>query len=316
MSFDQQHHHHHAQQHKSNTTTDADASMMAEELPILYWTNRQHIHAAARIAPVWFLTNFAFNEALALTSISSCMTLASTTSAFAFALEVCLGQAQFHVFKLLGVLFGILGMIFMAIHDSRAQEEGEEFHSVTGDWIALGAAFGYAAYAVQVRVLCPANERYSMKLILGYIGFFILIGLAPIALGVVMTHGGMTGRAFGFAILRGLLDYVLCEYLFFRSVILTSATVASVGLGLTIPLAFLADFILGTDDIISFYSVSGALLVLLGFLAVNLGCNDCEDDSVDESYPVNNNGKAQPLLEKESSLETRKHGNETEKQVL
>jgi hypothetical protein len=52
----------------------------------VHWTNSQHFFTAAKIAPVWFLTNWCYNSALSLTSISSSTTLASTTSAFAFAM--------------------------------------------------------------------------------------------------------------------------------------------------------------------------------------------------------------------------------------
>ena len=92
------------------------------------------------------------------------------------------------------------------------------------------------------------------------------------------TTTTLTGTIFLFLVLKGLLDNVLSDYLWARAVILTSATVASVGVGLTIPMAFVADYIMGNynDDIsssngsIEVGDILGALFVLVGFIFVNM----------------------------------------------
>jgi hypothetical protein len=45
---------------------------------------------------------------------------------------------------------------------------------------------------------------------------------------------------------QAIFDNVVADYLWARAVILTSPTVATVGLSLTIPLAFISDFFVGT----------------------------------------------------------------------
>jgi hypothetical protein len=56
-----------------------------------------------------------------------------------------------------------------------------------------------------------------------------------------------------------------------RSVILTDATVATVGLGLTIPIAFISDIIRGNSQtVLSAESLIGAFAVLSGFILVNV----------------------------------------------
>ena len=55
-----------------------------------------------------------------------------------------------------------------------------------------------------------------------------------------------------------------------RSIVLTSPTVATVGLSLTIPLAFLSDFLLG-HGAPAVLSIFGALAVIFGFVVVNTG---------------------------------------------
>ena len=83
----------------------------------------------------------------------------------------------------------------------------------------------------------------------------------------------LTWTAFGFIFLSGFFDDVIADYLWARSVLLTSPTVATVGLTLTIPMAIFIDFFTANSESESSASVStsslfGALCVLLGFLVV------------------------------------------------
>ena len=66
------------------------------------------------------------------------------------------------------------------------------------------------------------------------------------------------------------MDNVLSDYLWARSVVLTTATVATVGLGLTIPIAFLSDWFI-SDIQPNLITSFGAFAVLIGFIFVNIG---------------------------------------------
>ena len=165
-------------------------------------------------------------------------------------------------------------------------------------------AIGYGTYTVLIRSLCPRNEdQYSMQLLLGYIGLFNAVALLPIAvkraffddncasaahepnLGfyngddyaslsserVASSCEGITAIVLAYLIAKAFFDNVLSDYLWARAVVLTSATVATVGLGLTIPLAFLSDWLLGRAGVTTPESVVGAFSVLIGFLLVNCG---------------------------------------------
>ena len=79
----------------------------------------------------------------------------------------------------------------------------------------------------------------------------------------------LTGIVVGFMVLNGLCNNVLSDYLWARAVVLTSPTVATIGVSITIPLALISDFFLhGTTPTI--LSGSGAFLVLCGFVLVNI----------------------------------------------
>ena len=177
--------------------------------------------------------------------------------------------------------------------------------TLLGDLCGFFSAVGYGAYTVLLRHLCPKDEdRMSMQLLFGYIGVLNMTLLLPFALWVILSppmddddgnqeihsqstnddewdtpndedgtehHATttLTWSIFLFLVLKGLLDNVLSDYLWARAVMLTSATVASVGVGLTIPMAFAADEIMGNATGLQAGEVWGAVFVLLGFVFVN-----------------------------------------------
>jgi solute carrier family 35 protein F5 len=172
-------------------------------------------------------------------------------------------------------------------------------HAMLGDALGLLSAVGYGAYAVMIRVMCPHDERcMSMQLLLGYIGLFNACALSPIAIYLLVwpsavsdsddttgmtVQGTLTWVIFVYLVAKGLLDNVLSDYLWARAVVLTSATVATVGLGLTIPLAFVSDWVMGHGNVVSVQSVLGALSVLAGFILVNVG-NKQEETHDDDGH--------------------------------
>lgn len=113
-----------------------------------------------------------------------------------------------------------------------------------------------------------------MQLLMGYIGLVVMLPCLPFAAYMIYNvRHQFTWTIFGCIAAKGLLDFVLTDYFLFRSVVLTSATVATVGLGLTIPMAFFADLIFRPESVISIYSVIGAVSVGAGFISVSLSGN-------------------------------------------
>lgn len=182
-----------------------------------------------------------------------------------------------------------------------------------GDLAGLISAIGYGTYTVLIRTLCPKDEsKMSMQLLLGYIGGLNGLALLPVAIKMVFfdscdvsggaaslpddSKAGVAGASMdsslsascenitlvvvAYLLGKAFFDNVLSDYLWARAVVLTSATVATVGLGLTIPLAFLSDWFMGHDDVVSLQSVTGAIAVLFGFIFVN--CGETGDEEIAE----------------------------------
>lgn len=263
----------------------------------IHWTERDHIIAAAKLSPFWFISNYAYNASLQHTSITSSTVLVNTGSLFTFLIALLMKDEKFSCWKLLGVLLGLAGSILTGLHDARTGGDdgsgrirllfGEMMESLDddagaddddlhlwGDILSVISASFYGIYTVMVRLLCPQDESLmSMQLFLGYVGLWNMAILAPIAIYQLgIAHSAtLTAWVFGCLVVTGLFNNVLSDYLWARSVILTSATVASVGLGLTIPFAFVTDVLMGVEDVLNPESIFGAGFVLFGFVLVNLG---------------------------------------------
>eukprot|EP00551_Chaetoceros_affinis_P011442 CAMPEP_0203680442 /NCGR_PEP_ID=MMETSP0090-20130426/39290_1 /ASSEMBLY_ACC=CAM_ASM_001088 /TAXON_ID=426623 /ORGANISM="Chaetoceros affinis, Strain CCMP159" /LENGTH=279 /DNA_ID=CAMNT_0050548511 /DNA_START=460 /DNA_END=1295 /DNA_ORIENTATION=+ len=275
---------------------------------------------AMKIAPWWFISNYFYNLSLKYTTITSSTVLSSTSSVFTFLLALIWGDETFNRWKLLGVVMSFAGSFFTAMHDAKQSTGGDgddddkEPLSVQlwGDAAGLISAVGYGIYTVLLRFLCQDESRISMNLFLGYIGFLNMIFLSPFALWCVdfssddnadgekyyqesnafddgdnrryLSGQRLTWFVLFCVVIKGLFDNVLSDYLWARSILLTSATVATVGLGLTIPLALLSDlFVMGREDVWSFEGAVGAMLVLFGFIFVNIGESEKEDETDSEN---------------------------------
>jgi len=298
-STGEQEHYSDSDSNNSNSNSNSSNSNNSNH----HWTERDHMIAAAKIAPVWFISNFAYNSSLQYTSITSSTVLVNTGSLFTFMIALFMRDESFSYYKLTGVLLGMTGCILTGYHDAAGSgggngsvdngrlrflfgddnngvgddsnnDDDNDDKVILGDILSVVSAAFYGIYAVMVRVLCPHDESLmSMQLFLGYVGLWNMIFLSPIAIYQLGIARNVTLSAWVFScvVIKGLFDNVLSDYLWARSVILTSATVASVGLGLTIPLAFVSDIFIGIEDVVNFESILGAGFVLFGFILVNMG---------------------------------------------
>ena len=92
-----------------------------------------------------------------------------------------------------------------------------------------------------------------------------------------------TSKVFIYLLAEGIVNNVIADYLWARAVVLTSATVATVGLSITIPIAIITDVFLGKQQF-ALLKLSGAFLVLIGFFVVNLSGSDVTDENLSYSY--------------------------------
>jgi solute carrier family 35 protein F5 len=107
---------------------------------------------------------------------------------------------------------------------------------------------------------------------MGLVNLLVLVPLIPILVSLSAIPSpaslGLTPSTVGFLVFIGIVNNVLSDYLWARAVIYTSATVATIGLTLTVPLGILTDFLDGSG--ITGMRVAGAAGIVLGFMLVNI----------------------------------------------
>lgn len=214
-----------------------------------------------------------------MTSVTSSTIISTTSSLFSFILSVCFTGEEFSMTKFLGVVFCMAGTVLVALSDSESEDGGQQ-QQMFGDLVCLFSAFMYSTYTVVIKHQVPDDDTVALPLLFGYLGALNAILLLPVVLILSINQPamfrGLTPEVFGVVSLKGLFDNVLSDYLWARAVVLTSPTVATVGLSLTIPLAFVSDAV-SHHAATSWASGAGALLVVVGFILVNLGSKAFEE---------------------------------------
>ena len=240
------------------------------------------VRAAAIIAPVWFLAQLAFNYSLAYTSVTSNSILSTSSSVFTFALSVWLVNERYSPERLAAVFAYVLGSALVTLADAG---DGSDAGTRTaadarfGDFLTVVAAALYAGYTAGIRYHLPDDPKVSMLLFLGAVGAWNLVGVGAFmvlarAFGFLPDlYANLNWTVFGFAVGKGLFDNVLSDYLWARAVLLTSPTVASVGLSMQIPMAAAVEAMMGRARWMDTATAAGTMLVgcglvMAGFLGV------------------------------------------------
>lgn len=183
-----------------------------------------------------------------------------------------MGIEEVTMLKTLGILVCFAGAVGVGLQDEESNDDGTR-QTVGGDAVALLGAAGYGLYTTAIRYKVPDEDAISMQLLLGYIGLINAIVLLPALLILFFLRmanvQAITGEVVGFVALNGFCDTVIADYFWARAVILTSPTVATIGMSITIPFAVVTDYCINGIEV-TWISILGAFLVLVGFVLVSL----------------------------------------------
>ncbi|TMW57195.1 hypothetical protein Poli38472_003120 [Pythium oligandrum] len=243
---------------------------------------------SAIISPIWFVANFTYNQSLNMTSVTSSTIVSSTSTVFTFLLSVFALKEPFVWLKVFGVALCMLGNVTTVFNDSGVEDVGAEDH-VFGDIVALFAAFMYGVYTTCIRRLIPDEESVSIALFFGFLGAINFVVLFPIVIAFHYTGieslSGLTAEILLLIGIKGLFDNVLSDYLWARAVLLTSPTVATVGLSLTVPFAIFSDYIFH-QAVPSLVTLLASSLVVSGFVLINVSTKNNKHDYHPEAPAV------------------------------
>lgn len=240
-----------------------------QETKIEMFNARQVLGIALIIAPLFFLSDWVYTVGLQMTSVSSSSTISSLTGLFTLAIGALIGVERFSFSKLFAAVVTIVGVTIIGAYDGKS--EGKI--SVIGDGVNVAAAVIYAVYTTVLKAKMGPPGALDVSMLFGIIGAVVAVGATP---GFLLFHFTgwekfelPTGRAAMILFVNAWIGTVLSDFLWAKSIALTTPLIGTLALSLTVPLSIILDYCFRGVKF-TFQYLIGVAFVFAGFLMVNV----------------------------------------------
>lgn len=202
---------------------------------------RQIIKIAVIFSFIFFFGNFCYQQSLKYIKSGVVTILLSTSALFTLVLASVFpatNNDRFTLSKLVAVAFSIGGIVLMSL--STRENMGFNWGVI---WSVMGALL-LALFLVFLRRMVDNEEKLNMPMFYGFLGFFTLLFLWP---GLLILHFTNAERLewpdpveWLLLVLNGVVGMVISNLLWLWGCFLTSSLIATLALGLTIPMTTIA----------------------------------------------------------------------------
>lgn len=248
-------------------TQPDDSFELTQSVPVF---NVQQVFSVALVlAPIFFLADWVFTIGLQMTTVASSSTISTLSAFFTLCVGACIGVERFSKTKLLASFATTAGVALISIYDNK--EHGK--FSLIGDMVNILSAFIYAIYTTFLKKRSGPPGTLDIAMLFAFTGLIILVGGLPgfavlDALGWEKFEFPSKRKALMLAV-NALIGTVLSEYLWAKSIVLTTPLIGTLALSLTVPLSVIIDYFFKATQF-SWSYLFGVALVLSGFFMVNL----------------------------------------------
>ncbi|KAJ1641851.1 hypothetical protein LPJ64_006236, partial [Coemansia asiatica] len=232
------------------------APLMAANVAVVYpnlspsdkLSTRETIDLGIRFCILWFAANATQNASLAYTSVANSSILCSTSGLFTLIIGALGGVEQFNFTRLAAVLISILGVYSIVKYGTPAADASAMPFSWLGDMLALSSAALYGCYTTLLKRRIGDESRLDTPLFFGAVGLANLLLLWPGFLilqwtGIEPFQLPQTATLWIMILVNALIGTFLSDYLWLKSMLMTSPLVVTLGLSLTIPLSMAGDIV-------------------------------------------------------------------------
>lgn len=241
----------------------------SEDNHAIIFSAGQVLRMALVISPLFFLSDWIFTLGLSMTTVASTSTISTISGLFTLILGAFMKVERFSIRKLFAAIATIAGVAIICSFDKKKTQGDRNF---VGDMVNVVSALIYAVYTILLKSKSGPPGAIDISMLFSFMGAAVLIGGIP---GLFLLHWTNlerfelpTPKLAGILFANALIGTVLSDFLWAKSVVLTTPMIGTLALSLSVPLSVIAD-ILFRGDHFSLPYLIGVTMVFSGFIVVN-----------------------------------------------